>query len=400
MSATGTLELSDAPRTDLFPDSESALAAAPQLDPLETGPQEIRIRRPDDFHCHFRQGELLERVAPLHAPYFGRVLAMPNPNPPIETGDHAQAYHRTLSYALGEHCDPLMTIMLTEDTNRATIRNAKLQGVIAAKLYPRGATTNSRRGVENIFSSRMHAVFTEMQSLGMVLCGHFEDPNGEISDRERDYIKVVSKIASSFPKLRIVVEHLTTAEMANWVRTSRPGVAGTITAHHLVYTLNDVLGVQGLPDYTLPNGGPRLSDARTSPAIRPHHYCLPIPQKRPDRRILIAMAVSRLSKFFLGTDSAPHEVETKECACGCAGCFVPGKVALATLTWVFEMCGEASWPRALEMFASENGAHFYGLPLNEGTITFRRQRWTVPDRMADLVPFAAGQTLPWEPVPE
>lgn len=362
--------------------------------------REVRIRRPDDFHCHFRQGELLERVAPLHSPYFGRVLAMPNTKPEVETGEQAALYRMSLALALGAHCTPLSTIMLTDDTSPSTIRNARLHGVTAAKLYPKGATNNSGKGVSDVRSARMQAVLGTMQGLDMVLCGHFEDPLGEISDRERDYIRVVDKVARDYPRLRIVVEHVTTAEMAAWVAGSRDGVAGTITAHHLVCTENDVLGIQGLPDYDLPNEGPSLADGLTSPACRPHYYCLPTPKKMRDRRALIGLAVSGLYKFFLGTDSAPHEVGMKECAYGCAGVFVPGKVALATLAWVFETCGNADWPKYLEQFASENGARFYGLPLNEGTITLRRQAWTVPGCMADVVPFAADHALPWEPFPD
>jgi dihydroorotase len=290
-----------------------------------------------------------------------------------------------------------MSIMLTDETTPEMIYRARDLGVLIAKLYPKGATTNSGKGVSRIFGPRMEANYQAMTECGLVLGGHFENPLGDIMDREAEFVSLLDNLVSYFPHLRIIAEHVTTAELMAWVLRQGPQVVCTVTPQHLVCTRNDVLGIQGLQDPELPRGGPTLTDGLTSPAIRPHYYCLPVAKTMADRRALILAAISGDRKVCLGTDSAPHDPTAKECAYGCAGVFVPGKIALATLAWVFELCGPVDWPRRLRAFACENWINFHRLPPVRGTITLRKQAWTVPARIAGFVPFAAEHTLPWEP---
>jgi dihydroorotase len=379
---------------------------APQ--PLAQRPDEIRIRRPKDFHVHCRQVKegknLLRLVVRHHAPYFGHILAMPNTQPPIETGAQAVMYRAIIRDVIRDEfgrspCKPLMTIFLTDDTTPEMIREAHALEVTAAKLYPKGATTNSEKGVTDLLAPGMQAVYRTMEECGMVLCGHFEDPDGDIMDRERDFLPVVGQIVRRWPQLRIVFEHVTDGATAEFILDQREGVVGTITPQHLVLTRNDILGAQGLRDRNLPGGGPRLVAWRTAPKIRPHNYFLPAAKTMADRRTLIYAATSGTKRFFLGTDNAVHDRWAKECACGSAGAFVPGKVALALLALVFEQCGGPDWVDNLERFASINGALFYGLPPDEDTILLKRQDWIVPRELGGAVLFAAEHILPWEAFP-
>jgi dihydroorotase len=394
-----------------------AVAAVPTavLQPLSPRPDEIRIKRTKDLHVHCRQvkkrekgNNLLWLVVRHHAPYFGHILAMPNTKPPIETGPQAVEYQTVIRTAIRESiqdqfgpssCEPLVTIMLTDATTPDMIREAHGLGVIAAKFYPKGATTNSEKGVTYPLSPSMWPVYAAMAECGMVLCGHFEDPDGDIMDRERDYLPTVGVIARRWPKLRIVFEHVTDAATVEFILDQREGVAGTITPQHLILTRNDILGAQGLRDRNLIDGGPRLVAERTAPALRPHNYCLPVAKTMADRRALIIAATSGSRRFFLGTDTAVHDKWDKECARGCAGAFVPGKVALGLLALVFEKCGGPDWVTNLEKFASVNGALFYGLAPDEDTILLKRQDWIVPRELGGAVLFAAEHILPWEAFP-
>jgi dihydroorotase len=244
-------------------------------------------------------------------------------------------------------------------------------------------------------------VYEAMERRGMVLHLHMEDPEASIMGREQAYIPAFDGVVRRFPGLKVVVEHVTTAAVVGWIRHAREGVAGTITAHHLLCTIDDVIGVQGLRDEFLPDGGPRLDDGRGAPGLRPFYYCLPVPKYPEDRRALISAATSGSEKFYFASDSAPHPESGKVSECGCAGVFVPGDVALGVLAWVFEVCGPPDWPGALARFACRNGAAFLGLPPNEGTVTLRRRNWVVPKAIVagDVrhVPLAAGHALPWEP---
>ncbi|HEX6410147.1 MAG TPA: dihydroorotase [Sphingomicrobium sp.] len=337
--------------------------------------QSLTIRRPDDWHVHLRDGDMLRLVAPFTARQFGRAIVMPNLVPPVATVKAASDYRDRIREAAGPGFEPLMTCYLTDGTSPDEIQRGFEEGVwTAAKLYPAGATTNSALGVTDV--RNIYRVLEQMQWIGMVLCIHGEvtDTDVDVFDREAVFIdRVLSGLIREFPDLKIVLEHITTAEAADFVRDAVPNVAATITPQHLHLNRNALFA-----------GG-----------LRPHAYCLPVVKREKHRLAVRAAAVSGSPKFFLGTDSAPHARHAKESGCGCAGIF-NAPYALESYAAVFEEEGALD---KLEAFASEHGARFYGLPLNEGKVTLERAKNEVPDRMGvgdiDLVPFHAGQTLGW-----
>ena len=333
--------------------------------------QTLTIRRPDDWHVHLRDGEMLRRVAPCTARQFARAIIMPNLVPPVTTVEAASAYRDRIVTAAGPEFAPLMTCYLTDQTEPDELARGHSDGVwVAAKLYPAGATTNSASGVTDI--RNIYPALERMQAIGMVLCVHGEvtDPEVDIFDREAVFIdRVLSMVVESFPALKIVFEHITTAEAADFVMASGPNLGATVTPQHLVINRNAIFA-----------GG-----------LRPHAYCLPVAKREKHRLAVRAAATSGSPKFFLGTDSAPHSRDAKESACGCAGIF-NAPFALESYATVFE---EENALDRLEAFASENGARFYGLPLNEGTVTLEKAASEVPSEVADVVPFHAGETLGW-----
>jgi len=337
--------------------------------------QTLTIRKPDDWHVHLRDGEMLERVAPYTARQFARAIVMPNLVPPVTAVDGARAYRKRILEATAPGFTPLMTFYLTDQSDPDEIARGFEEGVwIAAKLYPAGATTNSASGVTEI--RNIYPALERMQQTGMVLCVHGEvtDPAVDVFDREAVFIdRILSRVAADFPVLKIVLEHITTAEAADFV-LSHANVGATVTPQHLVINRNALFA-----------GG-----------LRPHAYCLPVAKREKHRLAVRKAATSGAPNIFLGTDSAPHPRHAKESACGCAGIF-NAPFALESYAAVFE---EESALDKLESFASENGPRFYGLPLNEGTVTFERAETHVPDRIQqdgiELVPFHAGETLGWK----
>ena len=337
----------------------------------------IVLRAPDDWHVHLRDGAMLEGVVGYTARQFARAIVMPNLSPPVTTVAAAQAYRERILAALpaGSNFTPLMTCYLTDGIDPAEVERGFTEGVFTAcKLYPAHATTNSAHGVTDI--ANIHGVLEAMQRIGMPLLVHSEVTSQEVDifDREAFFItQVLSKLTSDFPALKIVVEHITTTEAAAFVEASGPNVAATITPHHLAINRNAMF-----------EGG-----------IRPHMYCLPVAKREPHRLALRKAATSGSAKFFLGTDSAPHPAAEKEAACGCAGIF-NAPYALESYAKTFDEEGALD---RLEAFASENGPRFYGLPLNPGTVTLERAPFEVPGEITNtpskVVPFHAGQTLPW-----
>ena len=331
----------------------------------------ITIRRPDDWHVHLRDGAMLEAVAPYTARQFARAIVMPNLMPPVTTATAADEYRGRILAAAGPGFTPLMTAYLTDDIAPDEIERGHREGIwIAAKLYPAGATTNSASGVTDIGNIR--SVLERMEKIGMVLCVHGEvtDPQVDVFDREAVFIdRVLSGIVRDFPELRIVFEHVTTRDAAQFVEASGPNVAATVTPHHLVINRNALFA-----------GG-----------LRPHAYCLPVAKREEHRLAVRKAATSGSPKFFLGTDSAPHARRAKESACGCAGIF-NAPYALESYASVFDEDGALD---RLEGFASEHGARFYGLPLNDGQVTLERANVSVPGEIAGVVPFHAGENLRW-----
>lgn len=342
-------------------------------------PSESRLilRRPDDWHVHLRDGDLLASVANYTARQFARAIVMPNLNLPITTISAAKAYRERILSAVRPEFDftPLMTCYLNETVDGRELEKGFVEGVfVASKLYPAHATTNSARGVADV--QKIYPALGVMQKIGMPLLVHGEvtDKHVDIFDREAVFIeKVLAEIVDRFPDLKIVLEHITTADAVSFVESSGPNLAATITPHHLMINRNAMF-----------DGG-----------IRPHLYCLPVAKRERHRIALRKAATSGSSKFFLGTDSAPHIVEDKESACGCAGIF-NAPLALECYATVFEEEGAL---QHFEAFASENGARFYGLPLNSGVLELVRSRSKIPDRIqlsdSSIVPFLAGDTLAW-----
>jgi dihydroorotase len=342
--------------------------------------QELTITRPDDWHVHFRDGAALQHTVPHTARVFARAIAMPNLVPPVKTAAQALEYRERMLRHVPAGCTfaPLMVLYLTDETSPADIHAAKASGhVVAVKLYPAGATTNSAHGVTN--PEKVYPVLEAMSSAGLPLLIHGEVTSAEIDifDREQVFIdKILAPLCQRFPQLKIVLEHITTREAANFVTSAPANVAATITVQHLLFNRNHLLA-----------GG-----------IRPHLYCLPVLKRNIHQQALLDTIASNSSKFFLGTDSAPHARHTKETSCGCAGCFT-APVALELYAEIFDSLGAID---KLEAFASFNGPDFYGMPRNTSTITLRKQSWQVPDSYAfgehSIVPLQAGATLQWKVV--
>ena len=340
----------------------------------------LTIRRPDDWHVHLRDGDMLRLVAPYTARCFARAIVMPNLSPPITRAAMAAAYRDRILAALPADAGftPLMTCYLTDETDADDLAKGHATGVFtAAKLYPAGATTNSAQGVTDL--ARLQPVLARMQDIGMPLLIHGEvtDPSVDVFDREAVFVeRVLASLVQDFPALKIVLEHITTEEAAAFVAAAPATVAATITPQHLLLNRNALFA-----------GG-----------LRPHAYCLPVVKRERHRLAVRAAAVSGSPKFFLGTDTAPHVVGAKESGCGCAGLF-NAPFALEAYACVFEE--EGAFDR-LEGFASEHGARFYGLPLNEGVVTLKQGAARVPERIgqgdAAVVPFLAGDTLGWQVV--
>jgi dihydroorotase len=332
----------------------------------------LTIRRPDDWHVHLRDGDMLKAVAPYTARQFARAIVMPNLAPPITTPELAATYRDRIAAAAGPGFTPLMTCYLTDNANPDEIARGFDEGAwLAAKLYPAGATTNSASGVTDI--RNIYPTLARMEKIGMVLCVHGEvtDLGVDVFDREAVFIeRVLSGVVRDFPGLNIVFEHITTADAADFVIDSGDTIAATVTPQHLIINRNAIFA-----------GG-----------LRPHAYCLPIAKREEHRLAVRKAATSGSAKFFLGTDSAPHPREAKESSCGCAGIF-NAPFAIESYATVFEEEGALD---TFEAFASENGARFYGLPLNEGTITLERGDVEVPEQIGGVVPFHAGETLRWK----
>ncbi|CAM2807741.1 dihydroorotase [Vibrio diazotrophicus] len=337
----------------------------------------LTITRPDDWHVHLRDGEVLTDTVRDISRYNGRALIMPNTVPPVTNTEMALAYRdRIMAQNPSATFQPLMSLYLTDSTSADDIRQAKASGaVVAAKLYPAGATTNSDSGVTN--AKNIYPVLQAMQEEGMLLLVHGEVTTHEVDifDREKTFLEtVLAPIVNDFPNLKIVLEHITTAEAVNFVKNASDNVAATITAHHLLFNRNHMLV-----------GG-----------IRPHLFCLPILKRATHQHALVAAATSGNKKFFLGTDSAPHAKGKKEAACGCAGSYT-AHAALELYAEVFEQEGKLE---NLEAFASHNGPDFYGVPRNTDTVTLTKASWEVPASMPfggeTVVPIRAGEAIQWQ----
>jgi len=338
----------------------------------------VTIIRPDDWHLHLRDGEPMRAVLPATARRFARAIVMPNLLPPVTTTAMALDYRGRIMSALpgGMKFEPLMTLYLTDRTTGDEIRRARQSGVVqAVKYYPAGATTNSDAGVTAL--TRCEDALAAMTECGLPLLVHGEVTFADVDifDREKIFIdRVLIPVLNKFSGLRVVFEHITTRDAVRFVLDAPPRVAATITAHHLLLNRNALFA-----------GG-----------IRPHHYCLPILKREEDRQALIGAAVSGNSRFFLGTDSAPHARNTKEAACGCAGSYT----AHAGIELYAEIFDAANALDKLEAFASMHGPDFYGLPRNQGRITLEKEAWSVPQELPfhrdTLVPFRAGGTVNWK----
>jgi dihydroorotase len=338
---------------------------------------ELTIRRPDDWHLHLRDGAALAAVLPHTVRRFARAVIMPNLTPPLTTTAAALAYRQRITSLLptGAQFTPLMTLYLTDTTAPEEIDRAAASGIIVGcKLYPAGSTTHSAAGVTDV--RRLDAVLERMSERDMVLQVHGEvtDPSVDIFDREARFIEqVLAPLAARWPRLRVVFEHVTSRAAVDFVCSAREGIGATVTPQHLLLNRNDLF-----------EGG-----------LRPHHYCLPVLKRESDRQALRAIVARGDSRFFLGTDSAPHSLRAKEAACGCAGIF-SAHAAIELYAEVFDELGVLS---RLEDFASGFGADFYRLSRNQDTLTLERRAWTVPERLPfgsdELVPFRAGESLTW-----
>ena len=340
-------------------------------------PTTLTLTRPDDWHLHVRDGAALTAVLPDTARQFARAIIMPNLKPPVTTAAQAVAYRQRIESAIPAGVDftPLMTLYLTDRLPPDEIERAKEAGVVALKLYPAGATTNSDAGVTDLRGT--YPTLEAMQRAGLPLLVHGEVTDAEIDlfDREKVFIdQKLIPLRRDFPGLKIVFEHITTREAAQYVAEAGALTGATITAHHLLYNRNAIF-----------LGG-----------VRPHYYCLPVLKREEHRRALGAAATSGSDRFFLGTDSAPHPAHLKEHASGCAGCYT----ALSALELYAEAFDDAGALDRLEAFASFNGPAFYGLPRNTGTVTLRKQPWTLPESIpfgeAELKPLRGGETLAWQ----
>lgn len=339
--------------------------------------QSLTLTRPDDWHLHLRDGAALASVLPHTARQFARAIIMPNLRPPITTVALAAAYRERILAALpaGAVFEPLMTLYLTDNTTPEEIARARASGFVhAVKYYPAGATTNSDSGVTTLERAAPALAAMEEHDLPLLVHGEVTTAEVDVFDREKVFLDtVMAEIVGRFPRLRIVLEHITTKEGAEFVRDGGPRIAGTITAHHLLYNRNALF-----------QGG-----------LRPHYYCLPVLKRERHREALLAAATGDSGRFFLGTDSAPHPQGDKESACGCAGCFT-AHAAIELYAEAFEAAGALD---RLEAFASFNGPDFYRLPRNKERITLVRERWEVPTALdygdTQLVPLRAGESLGW-----
>ncbi|MBK7657293.1 MAG: dihydroorotase [Betaproteobacteria bacterium] len=336
----------------------------------------ITLTRPDDWHLHVRDGAALQTVVPHTAAQFGRAIIMPNLKPPVTSAAQALEYKARILAATptGTEFEPLMTLYLTDNLPPDEIQRAKEAGVVALKLYPAGATTNSDAGVSDL--RKTYATLEAMQREGLPLLVHGEvtSPDIDLFDREAVFIdQQLIPLRRDFPGLKIVMEHITTREAAQYVASADSFTAATVTAHHLLYNRNAIF-----------TGG-----------IRPHYYCLPVLKRETHRQALIQAVTSGSAKFFLGTDSAPHPAHLKEHATGCAGCYT-AHAAMELYAEAFDASGALD---KLEAFAAFNGPAFYGLPRNTGSITLQRQSWTPPESFAfgdaELKPLRSGEALPW-----
>ncbi|CAA7410207.1 unnamed protein product [Spirodela intermedia] len=343
---------------------------------------ELTITRPDDWHVHLRDGDLLEAVVPHSAGIFGRAIVMPNLKPPVTTTASAVVYRESILNVLpsDSNFNPLMTLYLTDNTSPEEIKLARKSGVIyAVKLYPAGATTNSQDGVTDIFGKCL-PVLEEMieQNMPLLVHGEVTDPEVDIFDRERIFIDTILRpLIEKLPELKVVMEHITTMDAVKFIQScSGSNVAATVTPQHLLLNRNSLF-----------QGG-----------LRPHHYCLPVLKREEHRAAIVSAVTSGSKQFFLGTDSAPHERGRKESSCGCAGIY-NAPVALSLYAKVFEQAGALD---KLEAFASFNGPDFYGLPRNSSTITLKRSPWKVPKSYSfpsgEIIPMSAGHTLDWLPL--
>ncbi|MCW5297082.1 dihydroorotase [Herbaspirillum lusitanum] len=338
----------------------------------------VTITRPDDWHLHLRDGATMASVLPHTVHQFARAIVMPNLKPPVTTVALASAYRDRILAALPADSDfePLMVLYLTDNTPPEEIRKAKDSGFVhAVKLYPAGATTNSDAGVTDL--RNCYKTLEVLQETGMPFLVHGEvtDPAIDIFDREAVFIdRVMTPLRRDMPELKVVFEHITTKDAADYVMSSEGPTAATITAHHLLYNRNEIF-----------KGG-----------IRPHYYCLPVLKRETHRQALVAAAISGSDKFFLGTDSAPHAKGLKEHACGCAGCYT----ALHALELYAQAFDQAGALDKLEAFASFNGPDFYDLPRNQGSVTLRRENWTIPAELpmgdTSVVPLNGGETIAWK----
>lgn len=337
----------------------------------------LTLTRPDDWHLHLRDGDAMKSVLPHTARQFARAIVMPNLRPPVTTVAAAQDYRARILAALpaGMKFEPLMTLYLTDNTQPSEIRAARESGFVhAVKYYPAGATTNSDSGVTDLHKAYPAIAAMEEHGVPLLLHGEVTDPAVDVFDRETVFIeRYLARLLRDFPKLKIVLEHITTKGAAEYVASAPANVAATITVHHLLYNRNAMF-----------KGG-----------IRPHYFCLPVLKREVHREALVAAATSGNPKFFLGTDSAPHAQSTKETACGCAGIFT-AHAALELYAEVFDAAGALN---RLEAFASFHGADYYGLPRNSEKIMLRREAWTVPDSLdmggQKLIPLRAGETIDW-----
>lgn len=344
-------------------------------------PTTLSLVRPDDWHLHVRDGAALSAVVPHTARQFGRAVIMPNLRPPVTTAAQAMAYRQRILDAVpaellaqGRRFEPLMTLYLTDNLAPDEIRRAKEAGVVAVKLYPSGATTNSEAGVTALRKTYPALEAIQREGLRLLVHGEVTDAAVDVFDREAVFIETqLEPLRRDFPELKIVFEHITTREAAQYVAHAGPWTAATITAHHLLYNRNALF-----------KGG-----------VRPHYYCLPVLKREVHRQALVAAATSGSPQFFLGTDSAPHATQLKEHASGCAGCYT----ALTAVELYAEAFDEAGALDRLEGFASLHGPAFYDLPVNADRITLRKESWTVPQDLplgeARLTPLRAGESLAW-----
>ncbi len=318
----------------------------------------LTITRPDDFHLHVRDGAAMAAVVPHSARQFGRALIMPNLKPPVTTTAQALAYRERILRAVpaGVKFEPLMTLYLTDRLPADEIERAREAGIVGVKLYPAGATTNSDAGVTDLRKTYATLEAMQRERLPLLVHGEVTDPAIDLFDREKIFIDThLATLRRDFPELRIVVEHITTRDAAQYVMQAGKNTAATITAHHLLYNRNAIfLGANG------------------AAALRPHYYCLPVLKREEHRLALVAAATSGSPKFFLGTDSAPHAAHLKEHASGCAGCYT-ALTAIELYAQAFDAAGALD---RLEAFASQHGADFYGLPRNTGKVTLRRESWS------------------------